>query len=131
MDIIRTGLANDVPSGTPLGGPNIGWPELGIRELGKWMFPVIGLLIIGFSRRWPRRFNSRKVATTGLLACTFVGFYIMADSTVSPLTYSTWVYPWLSLFGKSNIPSVAALQVNFGIFFTGVVWSHPYDKRVL
>lgn len=89
MAIIPTGFANDVPSGAPLGSPNTGWQEVGIRELSEWLFAVIGLLIIGFSLRWPRRFDSTKVATTGLLACTFVGFYIIADSTVSTLTHFT------------------------------------------
>ena len=89
MAIIPTGSANDVPSGATLGSPNAGWQEIDIREWCEWLSAVIALLIIGSSLRWPRMFTSTKAATTGVLACTFVGFYIVADSTVSALTHLT------------------------------------------
>ena len=89
MAVIPTGFVDDAPLDTPRASSNAGRQEVGVREWSEWLFAVIGLLIIGFSLRWPRRFNSTKVATTGLLACTFVGFYIIADSTVSALTHFT------------------------------------------
>ena len=89
MARIPTDFANDRQLDAPPASSNVGWHEVDSRELSEGLFAVIGLLIIGSSLRWPRMFNSTKVATTGLLACTFVGFYIIADSTVSALTHFT------------------------------------------